>query len=92
VTDVKIRDMSASGALIRIPTNTSLPENFSLLVVSERKLYSAEVRWRKGETIGIEFVGEPRISALRIGKPLQPADGASKPFLPKPHESEILRV
>jgi hypothetical protein len=92
VTDVKIRDMSASGALVRIPANATLPESFSLLIVSERKLYSAAVRWRKGETIGIEFIGEPRISALRIGKPLQPMDGSIQPFLPKPHEGEILRV
>jgi EAL domain-containing protein (putative c-di-GMP-specific phosphodiesterase class I) len=92
VTDVKIRDMSASGALIRIPTGTNLTESFSLLIVSERKLYSAAVRWRKGETIGIEFVGEPRTSALRIGKPHQPADGSIRPFLPLPHDSELLRV
>jgi hypothetical protein len=92
VTDVKIRDISASGALIRIPTNTNLPENFSLLIVSERKLHSAAVRWRKGETIGIEFIGEPRTSALRIGKSLQAMDGTIKPFLPVPHDSELLRV
>ena len=84
VTDVKIRDMSASGALIRIPANATLPESFSLLIVSERKLYSAAVRWRKGETIGIEFIGEPRTSALRIGKPLQPVDGSIRPFLRNP--------
>jgi diguanylate cyclase (GGDEF)-like protein/PAS domain S-box-containing protein len=74
VIDVKIRDLSASGALIRMPTNANLPSSFSLLIVSERKLYPASVRWRKGETIGIEFVGEPRISALRIKKSSEPAD------------------
>jgi diguanylate cyclase (GGDEF)-like protein/PAS domain S-box-containing protein len=68
VMDVKIRDMSASGALIRIPANCTLPESFSLLIVSDKKLYSAAVRWRKGEIIGIEFVGEPRTSALRTTK------------------------
>ena len=65
VIDVKIRDMSAGGALIRIPANCTLPESFSLLIVSERKLYHAALRWRKGETIGIELIGEPRMSALR---------------------------
>lgn len=92
VMDVKIRDMSASGALIRIPANATLPESFSLLIVSERKLHSAVVRWRKGETIGLEFIGEPRTSALRITKPLQPVDGSIKPFLPAPRDGEMLRV
>jgi diguanylate cyclase (GGDEF)-like protein/PAS domain S-box-containing protein len=92
VTDVKIRDMSASGALIRIPANVSLPESFSLLIVSERKLHSAIVRWRKGETIGIEFVGEPRTSALRIGHSHQPVDGTIRPLLSLPHDGELLRI
>ena len=66
--DVKIRDMSASGALVNLPANVVMPDNFNLLVVSERLLYPAELRWRKGEAMGLEFTVEPRPSALRIGK------------------------
>ena len=69
VIDVKIRDMSESGALVNLPANVVMPDKFNLLVVSERLLYPAIVRWRKGEAMGIEFTGEPRPSALRIGKP-----------------------
>ena len=68
VMDVKIRDMSASGALVQMPANNVLPDSFSLLVVSERLFYPAVVRWRKGDAIGIEFAGEPRPTALRIIK------------------------
>lgn len=68
VMDVKIRDMSASGALVQLPANNILPDSFSLLVISQRLLYPAVVRWRKGDALGIEFVGEPRPTALRIDK------------------------
>ena len=67
--DVKIRDMSSSGALVNMPANVVLPDDFNLLIVSERLLYPAVVRWRKGEAMGLEFSGEPRPSALRNGKP-----------------------
>ena len=92
VFDVKIRDLSASGALIRMPENASLPSAFSLLVVSERKLHAAEVRWRKGDTVGLEFVGKPQMSALRIGKVYQPVAGMTKPLHPLPYDRERLRV
>jgi hypothetical protein len=69
VIDVKIRDMSASGALVHLPGNVVLPDNFNLLVVFEQLLYPATMRWRKGEAMGLEFTGEPRPSAVRIGKP-----------------------
>lgn len=92
VFDVKIRDLSASGALIRMPENASLPSGFSLLVVSERKLHAAEVRWRKGDTVGIEFVGKPQMSALRIGKVYQPVAEMAGPLHPLPYDRERLRV
>jgi len=67
--DVKIRDMSASGALVNLPANVVMPDKFNFLVVSDRLLYPAVLRWRKGEAMGIEFTGGARPSALRIGKP-----------------------
>jgi len=67
--DVKIRDMSASGALVNLPANVVMPDKFNFLVVSDRLLYPAVLRWRKGEAMGIEFTGESRPSALRLGKP-----------------------
>ena len=67
--DVKIRDMSASGALVNLPANVVMPDKFNFLVVSDRLLYPAVLRWRKGEAMGIEFTGESRLSALRLSKP-----------------------
>ncbi len=67
--DVKIRDMSTSGALVNLPANVVMPDKFNFLVVSEKLLYPAVMRWRKGDAMGLEFTSEPRPSALRIGKP-----------------------
>jgi hypothetical protein len=67
VIDVKIRDMSATGAILRIPPNVNLPESFSLLVVADGKRYPAEKRWRKGERLVVQFVGEPRLTSTRKG-------------------------
>jgi hypothetical protein len=67
VIDVKIRDIGAKGALLRMPSNVNLPENFSLLVVLDGMLYPAKKRWRKGERLELLFVGEPRFTAPRKG-------------------------
>lgn len=67
VIDVKIRDMSATDAILRMPPNVNLPERFSLLVVADGKFYPAEKRWRKGERLVIKFVGESRPTASRKG-------------------------
>jgi hypothetical protein len=67
VIDVKIRDMSATGAILRMPPNVNLPESFSLLVVSDGKRYPIEKRKRKGERLVVQFVGEPRLTASRKG-------------------------
>jgi hypothetical protein len=63
--DVKIRDLSASGALLEIPFATLLPDSYGLLVVSESKVYPAVTRWRRGDRLGLEFTGPPKSATLR---------------------------
>ena len=67
VIDVKIRDLSTTGAILRMPPNVNLPENFSLLVVSDGKRYPVENRWRKGERLMVQFGGDPRLTSSRKG-------------------------
>lgn len=62
--DVRIRDLSTSGALIEIAIGTVLPGSYGLLVVSESKVYPAVTRWR-GERVGLEFTGPPKSATLR---------------------------
>jgi hypothetical protein len=68
VIDVKIRDLSIGGAAVQMPINTDLPEAFSLLIASEDMLYPAVAKWRKGEKMGIAFVGEPHSASLHKWK------------------------
>ena len=63
--DVRIRDLSPSGALLDLPLATPIPSTFELLVVSESKVYPSVMRWRKGDRMGIEFTGPPKPATLR---------------------------
>ena len=63
--DVRIRDLSQSGALIDLPIGTKIPDSFGFLVVSESKIYPAVARWRRGDRAGIEFTGPPKSASLR---------------------------
>ena len=58
VIDVKIRDIDEYGAILRMPSDIKLPENFSLLVVSDGRVYPARKRRRKGERLELQFIGE----------------------------------
>jgi hypothetical protein len=63
--DVRIRDLSQSGALVEVPFATAIPDAYGLLVVSESKVYPAVTRWRKGDRMGVEFTGPPNLASLR---------------------------
>lgn len=63
--DVTIKDMSTGGARVRVPPNIAIPKMFNLLVVSDGVLFPAELRWHRGESVGMKFVGEPRPTALK---------------------------
>jgi hypothetical protein len=62
---VRIRDLSASGALVEVPVATKLPSSYGFLVVSESKIYPAITRWRRGNRLGMEFTGPPKTANLR---------------------------
>lgn len=63
--NVKIRDLSETGARVETAGIIDLPEHFKLFVVSEKAVYSCLARWRRGNLLGIEFTGPPRTSVLR---------------------------
>ena len=63
--DVRIRDLSQSGALLDVELATLIPPAFGLLVVSESKIYPAVTRWRRGDRMGVEFTGPPKAATLR---------------------------
>ena len=64
--DCVIRDRSESGARLRVPAATVLPDSFSLLVISEGRMYPSEIRWRIGEEVGLLFVGPSTPAPPRV--------------------------
>ena len=63
--DVRIRNLSESGALIELPIGTLVPDTFELLIVWAGMLYPARMRWRKADRRGVEFTGPAKHVALR---------------------------
>jgi len=57
VIDVMIRNMSAAGLRVQIPMSVVLPPDFGILIISESLFYPVAMRWRKGDFMGVEFVG-----------------------------------
>lgn len=57
--DCVIRDRSEGGAKLQLPAATVLLKSFGLLSVSEGMLYPAEIMWRRGDEVGVMFVGAP---------------------------------
>ncbi|MDB5650150.1 MAG: type pilus assembly PilZ, partial [Hyphomicrobiales bacterium] len=68
--DCQVRNLSATGAKLSLSESVGLPSVFTLEIPSRQKSYRAELRWRSGESVGVEFV-EPAASHDR-----QQASGA----------------
>ena len=63
--DCVIRDMSDSGAKVRITIPTLLPKQIELLVVKNNMIYPAEVRWNRNSEAGLHFTGPGKVTARR---------------------------
>lgn len=55
-----ILDLSGTGACLTFRSGVIVPTAFALRVGAERKACRVEVRWRRAERIGVEFI-EPRV-------------------------------
>ena len=60
VINCTIRDRSQNGAKLRLASAAALPDNFEVFILSELRLYPSELRWRRGDDLGVEFVGPSR--------------------------------
>ena len=54
--DCRVRDLSETGARLRLGTVCSLPSHFSLQVLSSGSIHEAEVVWGRGVDIGVKFI------------------------------------
>lgn len=60
VVDCSVRDMSATGALIRCNNLSAVPDEFQLLIQSDNWIRSVKVMWRRNDLAGLQFTGEAR--------------------------------
>ncbi len=64
--DVTIRNWSAKGARVRLPTQAPLPAEIFLLNVRERTAYRAKVAWRRHPDIGVVFLSEIDLAGAHV--------------------------
>lgn len=57
VFDCQIQDWSETGAKLRMSNTLDMPREFELAIRSENLLVSAELKWRRGENVGVRFTG-----------------------------------
>jgi hypothetical protein len=57
IAECVLRDISPSGARIRVEDPEIVPDYFKLKVPGARELPKCRVRWRSGSEIGLEFFG-----------------------------------
>jgi hypothetical protein len=60
VVDCIVRDMSETGARLACADPKAIPAEFRLVTPVDNMMREARVKWRRGEVLGIAFVGEPR--------------------------------
>jgi hypothetical protein len=54
-----VRDVSPTGAKLKLAATTELPTEFKLLLVSENLIAPVTCVWRKGDLMGVHFLAEP---------------------------------
>jgi PilZ domain-containing protein len=50
-----IRNVSKGGLALDVGSQAGIPDQFTLIVAAEKKIYSCNVIWRKGRRIGVAF-------------------------------------
>jgi hypothetical protein len=67
--DCVVRDISATGARLRVPDATAVPPQFELLLKQTGEYRPAHVRWRRKGEVGISFMPERRAFGRRPQPP-----------------------
>jgi hypothetical protein len=58
-----VRDLSASGAKIEVPSSVDLPQEFNLMLAEAKTSRHVHLRWRAGNFAGVEFDRSSEASA-----------------------------
>lgn len=63
--DCAIRDISETGAKIKVEGAARLPHKFRLLVTSDNTIRDVQVAWFHHDLVGVAFRGEAKKAPLR---------------------------
>jgi PilZ domain len=63
--DCTVRDISDTGAKLRIDGTVALPHKFQLLFITENMIRPVQIAWKLQDTIGVAFTGEATRAPLR---------------------------
>lgn len=55
VIDCVVRNLTAVGAMLQVPSTVGIPEQFDFRFEHERDYRRARVIWRREDSLGIEF-------------------------------------
>ncbi len=58
-----VRDISGTGARLRVAQGQALPSRFDLLIDTDGLEAPCRVAWRKGEDVGVLFEAPPTVCA-----------------------------
>jgi len=59
--DCIVRDISPSGGRLEVPESVPLPDAFELHMLNRDEYFSAHVKWRKGNHIGVNWSPEAAV-------------------------------
>lgn len=65
--DCTIRDLSETGAQLRVPATQALPTTFTLIHILDGVAYEASVAWRRGDQVGVKFT-----ASHNLKRPVEP--------------------
>lgn len=85
-----VRDISATGAKLRVEGSVTAPDTFELLIPLDGMEANCEVVWRKEADIGVRFLGAPRTVAPKRAQVINALVPTQAPTLrrkPRPGES-----
>jgi PilZ domain len=88
--DCLVRDMSATGARLRMEGSVSAPDTFELLIPLDGLEANCQVVWRAGADLGVKFLAAPRIVAAKRTQSISAVTPSRAPSLrrkPRPGEA-----